>query len=124
MESPERCWGVPVSRLKDENDICHVLGASAPAIQIHAHKEEVIARVMQELGAENWVFGDMMMVSGVVNPRLVDDQVAVFGQKVPDPTEVQGIDPKRDANKPYFNVVDDINKAVKRIMSGISCGLN
>jgi hypothetical protein len=110
MESPKRRWGVPLSRLKDENDISHILGAPAPVIHIHANNEEAIVGAMLKMQAEHWIFGHKMMVSGIINPRNVQDQVAVFGRRIPEPTEVQCINPDQDANKPLFSLDDAISE--------------
>jgi hypothetical protein len=120
MESPQRRWGVPVTRLRDENDISRILGATAPVIHGLVTNEEpsiraAIIEALFEMKAEHRIFGDKKMVSGLINPRNVPDQIATFGKNLPDPTAVKAIDPHQDDYKPIFDFTSTPAEIARRM---------
>ncbi|MDX2028232.1 MAG: hypothetical protein SFW62_06320 [Alphaproteobacteria bacterium] len=105
IKSPERRWGVPMSKFMDETDISRAFGGPMPVKHIHAHKEEEIIQALLEMNAEHRVFGHEKMVAGSINLRRMKNPIEIIGQPLPEPTTISTINPERDANRPYFHVV-------------------
>ena len=105
ISSPERKWGIPRNELTRSKDLIgRTIGWPTPVMHIHANNEPEIVQTLLEMEAERRKYGHGSMVSGVINPRNVPDQVAAFGQKIPEATLVRGIDLGEAANGPCFDL--------------------
>ena len=109
ISSPERKWGMPRNELTRGKDLIgRALGWPVPVMHIHANNEPAIVQALLEMEAERRKYGHGNMVSGVINPRNVPDQVAAFGQKIPEATLVKGIDLGEAANEPCFDIASSL----------------
>lgn len=102
-EISDRKWGVPRDKQIDIANPAYALGWPIPILHIHADKEPEIVRALLEMGVMPRKFGHHTMLSGVIDLRNVPNPEAMFGQKLPEATQVNEIDPKRNAYKPHFH---------------------
>jgi hypothetical protein len=108
IKSPERLWGVPLSKANDEMGIFRALGGPMPVMHIHANNEKAIVKALFEMEAEHRIFGHEKMVSGLIDLRKIHNPAAILGYVPPPPTEVSAIDPDAGANEPYFDLVSKV----------------
>jgi hypothetical protein len=107
-EISDRQWGSP--RIRPANDLSAIFGGPVPVMHIHLNNERQILKSLLRMDAAYRKFGEYTMLSGLMRLKNVPNQELIFGHKLPDATQVDGIDPKQDANKPYF----DIGREAKR----------
>lgn len=99
-EISNRGWGSP--RTKLANDLSHVFGSPVPVMHIHTSREQKVIDALLQMKADYRRFGNHTMLSGVMDLRNVRSPKAMFGQSLPEATRINGIDPERDAHRPYF----------------------
>lgn len=108
-EISDRKWGVPRDMQTDIANLSYALGQPVPVLHIHADKEPKIITALLDMGVTHRKFGHHTMLSGVIDVRNVRDQEAVFGQKLPTATTIQGIDPKQNMHRPQFEFAPRAN---------------
>ena len=110
ISSPNRRWGVPRDKLITGDDLSRIFGGPVPVMHVHMNNEPEILEILLRMEAIYRTFGDRTMVSGVMRLKNMQNPEVVLGQKPPEATQIDGIDPERDANKPYFDVVSEPKK--------------
>jgi len=110
-EISSRLWGS--KKIKRNDDLSRIWGYDGPVpiLHIHLNNERQILESLLRMKAEYRKFGEHTMLSGVMNLKNISNQELIFGHKLPEATQVNGIDPVRDANKPYFDVVPEKAKS-------------
>lgn len=103
ISSPERRWGVPLNKLNTANDLSHIFGGPVPVMHIHLNNEPAILAALLQMGVMYRKFGHYTMLSGVMNLKNAPNQEIMFGKKLPDATEVCGLNPVRNDSAPIFS---------------------
>jgi len=102
ISSPERRWGIPLNMLNTVNDLSHIFGGPVPVMHIHLNNEPTILAALLQMGLMHRKFGHYTMLSGVMNLKEAPHQEIMFGKKLPDATQVHGLNPMRSDSSPFF----------------------
>lgn len=115
-EISNRKWGTPRNLIIEGRGQGFYALSPAPVMHIHLNNEKEILDSLLHIGAAYRKFGNHTMLSGIINPRKAPDHIAIFGQKLPEATQVRSVDPECIYEAPCFDVAPQEEKLHSKVI--------
>jgi hypothetical protein len=100
--SEDRRWDMPLGKLNASNDPSHKYGGEIPIMYIHLNNQRIILETLLRMGLMYREYGDRIMLAGETKLRRARHSQILVGETLPEPTQIDGLNPVRSDSSPIF----------------------